>query len=311
MHHPHIALARWSTAVTLVALGLAACAAPPANISQSNKSANGNDDESVPPPSQTSAPPPASQPVVTTPAASMTLTSINPPSVGIGSAPPSGLTLTLTGTGFASGDQVAIGTVMVAATVTSATTITAVVPAASLATAATLPVAVVSAAQVRSNTVSLAVLAAASALTSLSPTSAPISTTASGSLVLTVTGTGFDSTSTIVFNGSDVQTALMSPTTLRGNVPNGLLMNAATINVIVRRASAVSSPLPFTIGGASSSCQQTCAQLGLSVGECSASGGGIDFGGLPFPFDIGGLFGGGGGQVQCGADGCVTEGCNN
>jgi hypothetical protein len=309
---------------------VAACAAQPAPTTQNKKNTSGDDDDDnsknqqqQQPAAQTPAAPPAA-PAATPPATTNpTITSVSPSSVPVG-APPSGLTLTLTGTNFAAGLQVAVGNEMVAATVQSPTSLTFIAPADKLAVAGTVPLAVVSGpastssttpatpstSQLRSNEVMLTVGGATStsgALTSLNPSFAPQTRDGNGSMVLTVTGSAFDPTSVIVFNGTDIPTILVDTSTLRGNLPNALLFNPGQVNVAVRRAAILTAPLPFLIGGSgpSQTCQMTCDQLGLFPGQCTNVGGiNIGFG----PIDFGGLFGQ---DVQCGFDGCVQNGCNN
>jgi hypothetical protein len=271
---------------------------------------------------QTTAPPPA------TPAAGApTLTAVNPSSVAAGSPTP--VSVTLTGTNFAQGATVTLAGAPIAATVVNATTITVMVTPDKLAAPGNLVFAIQNAAA-KSNELSLVVTGAGvggpSALVSLSPSSAPVATTSVGSLLVTVNGSGFDQTSVLVFNGTDVATSVLGPTTLQGNVPNGLLAFAGQVNVTVRHGSTVSSALTFTVGGADMGgglCQMSCSQLGLFAGQCVdlGGGGGGGFGGgldLGFGFDFGGGIGiginfgnGGGGSnvVQCGFDGCVLPGC--
>jgi hypothetical protein len=194
--------------------------------------------------------------------------------------------------------------------VTSPTSLTVVVPATLLAAPGTVPISVATAAapQAKSNNVVLTVVGPGqggtgfgfSTLTGINPPSAPMAQNPNGSLFITVTGNLFDQSSVIVFNGADVPTIVMNSTTVEGNVPNTLLFQPGQVSVSVRSSGGMSAPLPFSIGGSTGGfCQQTCDQFDLFPGECTTIGG-IDIG--PFSF--------GGQDIQCGFDGCVTQGCH-
>src|SRR5262249_7244383 len=96
--------------------------------------------------------------------------------------------------------------------------------------------------------VGVGVGAAAATIAALNPNStiawAPGAT---GNLALNVSGSGFDPTSVVVFNGRDVATHYNSPTSLDASVTSDLLVNAGMMNVAVRVGANVSAPLPFTI----------------------------------------------------------------
>jgi hypothetical protein len=221
---------------------------------------------------------------------------------------PNGLTVTITGTNFVSGDQLAVGSAIVPATVTNPTTLTAVIPAADIATAGSIPLAIVDTSQLHSNPINLSVTTTATGtgvggLSSLNPSSTPVATSPTGQLVLTVTGTGFDQSSVIVFNGQNLQTSVINPTTVVGDVPDTMLLQPAAVGVAVSTEGVLSGTLPFTIGTGggvgAGTCQTTCQQLGLRLGQCATIGG-INLFGVPVL----------GQQVQCGFDGCVTQGCH-
>jgi hypothetical protein len=307
------------------AASVIACSSAPASSlpATANKNADDSSDQQnsavTTPPAAAAPAPAAPAPVASaTPTSGVSLTTVAPPSVAVGSSP-GGLMITLTGTGFVAGDQVSIGTQTLPATVTSPTTMTAMVPATLLSVAGTLPIAIVaaSAPTARSNSVVLNVLGAGqggsglgfSVLSSINPPSTPVAQTPNGSLFITVTGSSFDPSSVIVFNGQNVQTVVLNATTVEGNVPNSLLFQPGQVSVSVSSSTGLTAPLPFTIGGGFGGggggfCQQTCDQFGLLPGQCTTVGG-IDFG---FgPFDFGGI---GGQDIQCGFDGCVTQGCN-
>jgi hypothetical protein len=126
----------------------------------------------------------------------------------------------------------------------------------------------------------------------LSPASATAQVGGTASLTLTVTGTGFDSTSVVVFNNKDVPTKLVSATSLQGAVPSDMLSTVGAVPVLVREGSTMSTAVSFSItAGTGASCGAdffTCTDLGLKSGQCTQIDGDV---------------------VQCEADGCVYEGC--
>ncbi len=221
----------------------------------------------------------------------LTLTRVDPASIVVGSAP-STPQLSLIGSGFAAGMQVSIGgNAPVAAQVVNPTTATVILSPANLAVPGNVPIAVVAGAQ-RSNALTLTVLAgSAPTLTRLSPISTQQTTRSSRGLTLTVSGTGFDATSVVTFNGTDVPTTLADARTLRGAIPSSLLQIPGQVTVSVRHGGTLSSILPFTIlpnATTSQSCGAgTCEEFGLFPGDC------MDTGDIEF------------GSIQCGGDGCA------
>jgi hypothetical protein len=66
-------------------------------------------------------------------------------------------------------------------------------------------------------------------------------------LEMTVTGTGFDESSVIDFNGSDERTTYISPTSVSTTVKPSLASGASTVNIKVRSGEyGYSNALPFT-----------------------------------------------------------------
>jgi hypothetical protein len=298
-------LLRWTrlaVAGSAVLFGVIACtpAAPPPNPDNTNRD-NGDDDDDKSTPKPT-----GGDTTPTPPTTNMTLTKIDPPSVGIGAAP-TGLQVTLTGTNFASGARVSIAGNLTQATFVDAQTLRVMVPGDKLAVQGNVPIAVVSATDARTNELSLAVGTGTGTggLISLNPTGSPLGVQ---SVVIQVTGSAFDTTSVVVFDNSDVSTQLVNATTLRAVVPGFLLRGAGQVNVAVRKGGVLTSPLPFSVGGTGGNggfCQMSCQEVGLFPGECASSGGGFPFD--FFGIDFGGLFGS---KVQCGFDGCIHDGCN-
>ena len=87
------------------------------------------------------------------------------------------------------------------------------------------------------------------ALSSISPTSAPAGGPA---FVLTLSGTNFNTSSQVQWNGLTLQILSLSTTQLTVNVPASLITNAGTAIVAVVNAGNVSSiALPFAIGSGS------------------------------------------------------------
>lgn len=92
-----------------------------------------------------------------------------------------------------------------------------------------------------------ALLGALPKLDALNPTIAPVG---SGGVTLQVTGSGFGSGSTLLWNGSVRATTVVSPTRLTAQIPAADLAAAATATVQVRNlglAQATSAGLPFTV----------------------------------------------------------------
>lgn len=235
------------------------------------------------------------KPTERTATASMSLTSVLPATVKVGSAA-GGLTVTLTGKGFASGMKLAIGETRVATTVSNETSLTAIIPASELDTPTNLTLALVGSDDTRSNEITLTVTAdeeGEDILTGLSPISTDVRLSNSGSLTLTVLGSGFITGDVVVFNGTEVPTTRSSATALKGKIASSLLRAAGQVNVAVKHDGKLSAPLVFTIndddfetgncnGGA------TCSELGLARNQCTVMDGDL---------------------IQCWTDGCVYLGC--
>lgn len=139
---------------------------------------------------------------------SPTVTSISPTTVPAGSAD---LTITVNGAGFVSTTVIQVGGKAEATTYISSTRVTAVVPAGQLAAGADLNVVAVNGAQTSGSgaTTRLEVTNPAPAITSVAPASFVSGAT---SPVVTVTGTGFVSSTVIQVNGSARPTTFVSST---------------------------------------------------------------------------------------------------
>lgn len=200
----------------------------------------------------------ASSGVTLTIVPSPVITSLNPRGISAGSPD---FTLTVTGQNF-QGVQYYLPVVNFGSTVlypsnSSATTLTVTVPAALVATAGNVPVTVemqqlggaqanlapmvavrrmastsrnVAEVGTLSNVVNFSVLGALS-ITSTFPTWIQ---SGSSNTQLTVTGTGFDNGSVVLFNGTQVPTVYNSPTQLLATVPASLLTTAGDRPVVVR-----------------------------------------------------------------------------
>ena len=174
------------------------------------------------------------------PPAAATVASIAPASVVAGSG---AFTLTIDGSGFASGAVVSIGGAAATTIFVNATRLTAAVPATSIATAASLAVLVTNPGAAASNLVNLAVTTpvAPLAITSLSPATLGAG---SAAFTLTVNGSGLTSTSRVSFGGSLLTTTFVSAQ-LTAAAP--ALAIVATLPVLVVDGATSSSTLNFDV----------------------------------------------------------------
>lgn len=171
--------------------------------------------------------------------AAPTISSLSPNTITAGSA---AFTLTVNGSGFASGAVVkwngaALGTVFV-----NSTQLTATVLASQVATAGTARVTVTSGG-VTSNSLNFTIVSGP-AITSLSPDT----TTVGGpAFTLTVNGTGFASGAVIAWNTTALTTTFKSASQLTASVPANLIATAATVSIAVKSGSVISNSLSFTV----------------------------------------------------------------
>ena len=202
-------------------------------------------------------------------ASAPTLTSIAPASSTVGGA---AFTLTITGTGFASGATVNFGSnpAITPSSVTS-TQIVATIPAADIASAGTVNVTVTNpAGGGTSNAQTFTINNPAPTETSLSPTSA---TAGGAAFTLTVNGTGFVSTSVVKFNGAAKTTTFVSATQLTAAITAADIATAGPATVTVTNGApggGTSGALSFTINAVS-------APTLTSTAPTSAAAGGAAF----------------------------------
>jgi kumamolisin len=157
-----------------------------------------------------------------------TLTQISPNTVQGGHP---AFTLTATGTNFVVGDSIKFGSDLLATTVVSSTELQATVPSADLVTGA-IPVLVETPDQLDTASLTFTVTAPPT-LTSISPTSAMLG---SAAFVLTLTGSGFSPTDTVLWNGVALTTTYVSATQLTAHVPSSDMATAGTFGVNVQTA---------------------------------------------------------------------------
>jgi hypothetical protein len=173
----------------------------------------------------------------TTTAAALVITSISPSTVAAGSPQ---LTLTVTGSGFPQGSIVQLNGSPLTTTFVSGTTLTALIPQSDLITPGVDSIVVVNPAApvaVESNAVTLTV-SKALVITSLSPNSASLG---AAGFTLTVIGAGFNAQSTVIWNGTNLVTTLISPTQLTAAVPAALLTTVGSPPVSVSNGLAILS----------------------------------------------------------------------
>lgn len=177
-----------------------------------------------------------------------TINSISPNAVAAGGA---AFQLTVTGTNFATNATVSANGTLLSTAYVSATQLTATVPANLIAAAGTLNIVVTSNNQVSSAatlTVGTGTGGTGPTISSISPTSA---LPGSSGFILTVNGTGFNSSSTIYWNSSPLITNVNSTTQLTAQVTSVYLQAAGSVNITVQNTGPVTSNVvTFTIGSA-------------------------------------------------------------
>jgi hypothetical protein len=167
------------------------------------------------------------------------ISSINPATVTAGGP---AFTLTVNGSGFASGATVQWNGSALTTAVLSANEVTASVPASDIASPGSAQITVTSA-NVTSNSVTLTIVAGP-ALGGLNPNTI---TAGSGSFTLTASGTGFASSAVVQWNGSPLGTTFGSANQLTATVPANLIASVGTASVTVQSGGVTSNSLPFTI----------------------------------------------------------------
>ncbi len=170
--------------------------------------------------------------------AAPTVTSLNPSAVVAGGA---GFTLTVTGTGFASGAQVQWNGNPLVTTFGTATQLTAAVTASMVASVASVTVQV-NLGGASSNGVTLTVNGPPS-ISSLSPASAAVG----GALTLTVNGSGFVSSSVVQWNGTPLKTTFVNASQLTAAVTATQTAIGGSFGVTVANTGATTSAVTFTV----------------------------------------------------------------
>ncbi len=163
---------------------------------------------------------------VSLPSASPTVTAASPGSVLAGSAD---TVLTLTGTGFTPGEFVYVANSWQSSIFHSTQSISVTLSSSLLVTARNLPIYVRTSAGT-SNTLTLPVVSPAPSLSAISPASVLASAPA---FSLTVTGSGFQQSSTVLINGVSHATQFGGPTSLSTTVLSTEIATAGNLNVSV------------------------------------------------------------------------------
>ncbi len=189
------------------------------------------------------APAPAPSPADPTQDGAATLSSIAPDAITLGTAPPQGVDVTLTGTRFVTGTQVELAGAPLAATVVSATQLTVRIPADRMNASGVFRVLVFAKPGAPSNALTFTVANPSSVLiTQLTPAVATIGAT--GPITLSLTGSGFVSTSLVRFNGAALATTFTSATQLSATIPADAFLDAGRYGVTVSSSGDIVS-LPF------------------------------------------------------------------
>lgn len=158
-----------------------------------------------------------------------TLNSLSPNSTLIGS---SSFTLTLNGSSFYAGAVVNWnGSPRTPSSITS-TQITVTINAADVSTAGSFPVSVTNPSTAASNTLNFNVTSPNPSITNINPTSAIVNT---GPISLSVTGSGFTSSSKVLWNGTALATTYVSPTQLTAIIPATDLTTAGNDTITVQQ----------------------------------------------------------------------------
>ncbi len=176
------------------------------------------------------------------------ISSVSPGSVSAGG---SSFTLTVTGAGFVTGSVVDWNGTALVTTFVSSTVLTASVPASDIASAGTIAITAANPGSGASNALSFTVTNSAPTVSSLSPNTARHG---SSQISVVITGTGFNSASTVSWKNGTATTSLSvtgrTSTTLTVTVPRSLLSNAGTASVTVTNplpGGGASAPATFTI----------------------------------------------------------------
>ena len=190
--------------------------------------------------------PPSSGNTITVTNPTPAITSLSPSSAAVNGGP---VTVTVTGTGFVPTTTLSVGGASHSVTYVSSTQLTVALSLTDLASTGSLSFVVSNAppAGGSSSAVPFSVVNPTPSISSINPASV----TAGGSdLTLTVQGTGFLSTSTVLWNGTGLTTTFVSGTQLAAVVPAASTATGATAQVTVMNPSpggGTSSPTAFTV----------------------------------------------------------------
>jgi uncharacterized protein (TIGR03437 family) len=173
----------------------------------------------------------------------LTITSFSPKNAVAG-AP--GFSLTMNGGGFVSGAAIEWNGVSLPTTFISSTQLVASVPANLIEAAGTAGIVATNPGGGLSNALPYSIVAptAVPGISSVTPSGA---IAGSSSVVVTVSGNGFTSDSTVLFNGAALATSFLSPSQLTATVPADMIASAGAANISVRAGSVTSDPAGFAI----------------------------------------------------------------
>jgi hypothetical protein len=194
--------------------------------------------------------------------ASPTITNLSPASATAGGA---AFTLTVNGSNFDSSAKVNWNASPLTTTFVSAAQVTAAVPANLIASAGTASITVAATAGTSSAS-TFTIQSGAPTITGISPTSA----TAGGvAFTLTVSGSNFDSSAKVNWNGSPLTTTFVSAAQVTAAVPANLIASAGTASITVAATAGTSGASTFTI--------QSGAPTITGISPTSATAGGVAF----------------------------------
>lgn len=178
-------------------------------------------------------------------APSLSISTLNPSAMTAGG---SAFTLTVNGTGFASGSTVQWNGLSLPTTFVSATQLSAAVPANLIASIGAASVTVLTSTGAISNAATFTISSQVSSIATLNP---PSATSGGPAFTLTINGSGFASGSTLQWNGQPIPTTFVNSTQLTANVPASLIANAGNASLTVLSPGGLfSNFLTFTVGSA-------------------------------------------------------------
>jgi hypothetical protein len=183
-------------------------------------------------------------------------------------------TLSLSGTGFAPDAVVQWNGTALATTVISTAEATATVPADLAASIGSATITVLSGGA-PSNGVTLAIVGGDPAIDTLAPN---IAMAGGAGFALTVSGSGFDSSAIVQWNGAALPTAFVNDQTLTAAVAADLIASTGSASVIVMVNGTASAPAAFTITGA----EPTIGSLQPAVAMAGGAGFQLTIDGVSF-----------------------------